>query len=136
MTDVLNKVTSGQADAGVVYVTDALAAGDKVATVNFAESAVAVNMYPDRGAQGCPESGPGDEVRRPRHGRLRPKGTEQGRIRQAVRTAPALPRWIYLPAALGALFVVLPLVAVVAKVDWPQFWSLITSESSRRRRCC
>jgi len=28
------------------------------------------------------------------------------------------------------MFVVLPLVAVVAKVDWPQFWSLITSPSS------
>ncbi len=41
-----------------------------------------------------------------------------------------LPRWIYLPAALGALFVVVPLVAVAAKVDWPHFWSLITSDSS------
>ena len=41
-----------------------------------------------------------------------------------------LPRWIYLPAAVGALFVLLPLVAVAAKVDWPQFWSLITSQSS------
>nr|WP_231988520.1 molybdate ABC transporter substrate-binding protein [Mycobacterium sp. 1274761.0] len=46
VTDVLNKVTSGQADAGVVYVTDALAAGDKVATVNFVESVAAVNTYP------------------------------------------------------------------------------------------
>jgi molybdate transport system substrate-binding protein len=46
VTDVLNKVTSGQADAGVVYVTDALAAGDKVTSVNFAESSVAVNSYP------------------------------------------------------------------------------------------
>ena len=46
VTDVLNKVTSGQADAGVVYVTDALGAGDKVATVNFVESSVAVNTYP------------------------------------------------------------------------------------------
>ena len=45
VTDVINKVTSGQADAGVVYVTDALAAGDKVASVNFAESSVAVNTY-------------------------------------------------------------------------------------------
>lgn len=41
-----------------------------------------------------------------------------------------LPRWIYLPAAIGALFVVLPLIAVAAKVDWPHLWSLITSESS------
>jgi molybdate transport system permease protein len=41
-----------------------------------------------------------------------------------------LPRWIYLPAAIGALFVVLPLIAVAAKVDWPHFWALITSESS------
>jgi molybdate transport system permease protein len=41
-----------------------------------------------------------------------------------------LPRWIFIPAACGALFVVLPLIAVAAKVDWPRFWSLITSESS------
>jgi molybdate transport system substrate-binding protein len=45
VTDVLNKVTSGQADAGVVYVTDALAAGTKVASVNFVESSVAANSY-------------------------------------------------------------------------------------------
>lgn len=41
-----------------------------------------------------------------------------------------MPRWIYVPAAIGAIFVVLPLVAMIAKVDWPQFWSLITSDSS------
>ena len=46
VTDVLNKATSGQADAGVVYITDALGAGDKVAGVNFVESSVAVNTYP------------------------------------------------------------------------------------------
>jgi molybdate transport system permease protein len=34
------------------------------------------------------------------------------------------------PAAIGALFVVVPLIAVATKVDWPHFWSLITSESS------
>jgi molybdate transport system permease protein len=48
-----------------------------------------------------------------------------------VTTAPALPRWIYVPAAVGAFFVVLPLVAVVAKVDWPRFVDLVTSDSSR-----
>ena len=41
-----------------------------------------------------------------------------------------LPRWIFVPAAIGALFVILPLIAVAVKVDWPHFWSLVTSESS------
>ena len=42
-----------------------------------------------------------------------------------------LPLWLLVPAGLGALFVVLPLVAVVARVDWPSFVELVTSESSR-----
>ncbi|KKC04662.1 molybdate ABC transporter substrate-binding protein [Mycobacterium nebraskense] len=46
VTDVLNKVTSGQADAGLVYVTDAHSAGNKVTTVGFPEAAGAVNVYP------------------------------------------------------------------------------------------
>ncbi|WP_235734922.1 molybdate ABC transporter substrate-binding protein [Nocardioides alcanivorans] len=46
VTDVLNKVTSGEADAGLVYVTDAKNAGDAVTAVEFAESAEAVNNYP------------------------------------------------------------------------------------------
>jgi molybdate transport system substrate-binding protein len=46
VTDVLGKVTSGQADAGVVYVTDAQGAGDQVTAVAFPESADAVNTYP------------------------------------------------------------------------------------------
>jgi molybdate transport system permease protein len=43
---------------------------------------------------------------------------------------PGLPRWVYLPACIGAAFIVLPLVAVAARVDWPRFVTLITSESS------
>jgi molybdate transport system substrate-binding protein len=43
---VLGKVTDGEADAGLVYVTDVRAAGDKVTGVDFAESARAVNRYP------------------------------------------------------------------------------------------
>ncbi|WP_206490500.1 molybdate ABC transporter substrate-binding protein [Rhodococcus sp. KRD162] len=46
VTDVLGKVTSGQADAGLVYVTDASGAGDAVTAVPFAESSEAVNTYP------------------------------------------------------------------------------------------
>lgn len=46
VSDVLNKITTGQADAGLVYVTDAKGAGDKVAEVAFPEAAGAVNTYP------------------------------------------------------------------------------------------
>ena len=46
VTDVLSKVETGQADAGLVYVTDAKGAGDKVASVAFPEAAGAVNTYP------------------------------------------------------------------------------------------
>ena len=49
---------------------------------------------------------------------------------QRVATSAGLPRWIYIPAAVGALFVAVPLIAVAAKVDWPHFWTLISSESS------
>jgi molybdate transport system permease protein len=41
-----------------------------------------------------------------------------------------LPSWIFVPAAVGALFIVLPLVAMATRGDWSQFSSLITSESS------
>lgn len=42
-----------------------------------------------------------------------------------------LPAWIHLPAALGALFVIAPLIAILSQIDWPNFIPLITSESSR-----
>ncbi|MGZ4584459.1 MAG: molybdate ABC transporter substrate-binding protein [Mycobacterium sp.] len=46
VTDALNKVTSGQADAALVYVTDAISAGNRVTAVAFPEAAGAVNVYP------------------------------------------------------------------------------------------
>ena len=46
VTDVLNKVANGEADAGLVYVTDVRAAGDAVIGVRFPESSAAVNVYP------------------------------------------------------------------------------------------
>ncbi|MCB0930372.1 MAG: molybdate ABC transporter substrate-binding protein [Mycobacterium sp.] len=43
VTDVMNKVVSGQADAGLAYRTDALAAGGKATAVPFSEATV--NTY-------------------------------------------------------------------------------------------
>ncbi|MGL5811479.1 MAG: ABC transporter permease [Nocardioides sp.] len=48
----------------------------------------------------------------------------------ASRTALALPAWVFVPAALGACFVLLPLVAVTSRVRWSQFWGLVTSPTS------
>ncbi|WP_308160557.1 ABC transporter permease [Mycolicibacterium goodii] len=42
-----------------------------------------------------------------------------------------LPAWIFVPAAIGAMFVVVPLIAILLKIEWPRFLSLITAESSR-----
>lgn len=46
VTDVLGKVTSGEADAGVVYRTDAKSAGSTVATVAVPGAEKVVNRYP------------------------------------------------------------------------------------------
>ena len=46
VTDVLAKVASGDADAGLVYATDVAGAEGKVLGIDFPESAGAVNRYP------------------------------------------------------------------------------------------
>jgi molybdate transport system substrate-binding protein len=46
VTDVLNKVITGEADAGLVYVTDVRTAGNQVEGIGFPEADDAVNVYP------------------------------------------------------------------------------------------
>lgn len=41
-----------------------------------------------------------------------------------------VPRWIVIVAAIGAVFILLPIVAVLARVNWANFIPLITSSSS------
>ena len=50
---------------------------------------------------------------------------------KARRTELGVPAWVYMPAALGGLFVLLPLLAMLTRIEWSQFGALVTSESSR-----
>ena len=52
-------------------------------------------------------------------------------LRKPPSRGSGLPRWVFVPAGIGALFVLLPLVAVLGKVPWSDVWPLLTSESSR-----
>jgi molybdate transport system substrate-binding protein len=62
VTDVLGKVVSGEADAGLVYVTDARNAGEKVKAIPFAGSAAAVNTYPIAAVDNGSNGGEGGEL--------------------------------------------------------------------------
>ena len=53
VADVLGKVTSGEADAGLVYVTDAKSAGSKVEQIPFPEAAKVLNTYPVAAVKGA-----------------------------------------------------------------------------------
>lgn len=41
-----------------------------------------------------------------------------------------VPRWVYLPAAVGGALIILPLVAMAARLDWTRFGELIASPSA------
>jgi molybdate transport system substrate-binding protein len=60
----LGKVTTGNADAGLVYATDVYAAGDDVQGIEFPEAAQAVNDYPIAVIADAPEA----ELARAFHG--------------------------------------------------------------------
>ncbi|MBB5642557.1 molybdate transport system permease protein [Cryobacterium roopkundense] len=61
--------------------------------------------------------------------RRRP-GLMASRRRRSHTRIDAVPRWVLGVAAVGALFVLLPLVAMVSRVNWGSFLELVTSESS------
>ncbi|NNG20885.1 molybdate ABC transporter substrate-binding protein [Naumannella sp. ID2617S] len=61
VSDVLGKVTSGQADAGIVYRTDTRAAGSKVTAVDFPEAEQVLNRYPITVLKASAQPGPAAE---------------------------------------------------------------------------
>lgn len=61
VTDVVAKVTSGEADAGLVYTTDAKTAGSKVGVVEIPGSEKVINNYRIALVAKAPQAGAGDE---------------------------------------------------------------------------
>lgn len=53
---VLTKVSAGEVDAGLVYVTDATAAGGDLTTIDFPEADEAINDYPIAALKSAPNS--------------------------------------------------------------------------------
>ena len=50
--------------------------------------------------------------------------------RRAGSFAIGTPGWVIVPAGIGLAFVVLPLVAMLVRIDWPHFGSLISSPAA------
>ncbi|MHA7238480.1 ABC transporter permease [Arthrobacter sp. TMS1-12-1] len=46
-------------------------------------------------------------------------------------TAARLPRWVVAFAVVGGLFVVVPVIGMAVRIDWPRFVPLVTSESAK-----
>ena len=61
VSDVLAKVEAGEADAGLVYSTDVIAAGDKVRGIGFPEAAKAINSNSIVALRAGPQAALGQE---------------------------------------------------------------------------
>ncbi len=137
MTDVLGKVRSGEADAGLVYVTDVKGAWSAVVGVPFAQSSAAVNVYPIAALKtstdaalaqafvdavtGAAGSGHRSRPRASaRHRETHPVGTPGA---ACLRGSSFPPQWVGCSSCS-------PWSSMLTRVDWSHFLSLVTSDSS------
>ena len=125
---VLTKVSLGEVDAGIVYVTDVKSAGDKVKGIEIPADVNASTTYPiaalTKAANPTAAQAFVDYVLSP-EGHGRPRG---GRVRQSVSRRPtrpgraptvrdrsAVPWPLAVPALVGALFLLVPLAALLIR---------------------
>ena len=86
VTDVLNKVTTGQADAGLVMSPTRSAHATRSPQWRFLQPPER-STPAHRRAQAVPEFRIGKQIRRSGHQRGRPEGAQRGRLRQTLITA-------------------------------------------------
>ena len=80
----LDKVVSGEADAGLVYATDAVAAGEEVEAIEIPGAESALTSYFVTVLDQSEDARPRPGVGRLRHLRGRPGRPRAGRVRHAV----------------------------------------------------
>ena len=131
---VLAKVTSDEADAGFVYATDAVAAGDTVRSLDVPARRRRGDVVPDRPARPGTRCRHGPPVRRPGALRHRPAGAGRRRFRGAVtaRTLGRPPLVLVVPGALAATLLVAPLVTLVLDTPWGSFLDQLGTEAVRQ----
>ena len=142
---VVTKVTAGEADAGIVYVTDVTAAGDAADMVEIPADINVVAEYPiaSVAASQNPEAEP--SVHRLPHRPRRTGDPRRLRVRGAMSVAAPdppvavrhrrvgqerLPVPALILAVVAIAFFALPFVGLLWKAPWGDVWSILTSDSA------
>ena len=149
VTDVLTKVELRRGRRRPGLRDRRQAAGDDVEGITFPESRRVVNTYPIAVVDGSDAGRPRPRVRRPGPGRARAsrccatRGSPRRRSRprtvghpwpeHATPPGSAYPAGSTCPRWSASAFVLLPLAAIVARVDWAHFGALVTSRVLARR---
>ena len=135
---VVTRVSMGEADAGVVYVTDVAAGGDKVEAVAIPDAHNVTAQLSHRDAQGRAQRGGRARLRR-----LRAVAARAARARRAPASSRREPRRGGRPsrsprplvAALGAALFILPLVGLLWRAPWGDLGARARSSPKRSWRC-
>ena len=142
---VVTKVTAGEADAGIVYVTDVIAAGDAADMVEIPDDINVVAEYPIATVAASQNQEVGEAFIDFLTGAGRPGHPRRVRLRSAMSVAAPdppvavrhrrvgqerLPVPALILAVVAIAFFALPFLGLLWKAPWGDVWSILTSDSA------